>query len=199
MPAPTAPLPIIGENNSTADLKVLAAFAELRSILTGAADASNLAASAKPATLMGAYRVVSEITAFIVGGLPAGPAGSSASGPSPVVPADFAVAGLTTQFRLRVLTGVNSTAPGVDLTYGLYPVTAFAGGSGLVGPASYGTVVPGSTVTRPAPAAGSALLDASADFTIPAPGAYQILASISGTSAAASKVEFVAELQVRNV
>ena len=199
MPAPTAPLPIIGENNSTADLKVLAAFAELRSILTGAADASNLAASAKPATLMGAYRVVSEITAVVAGGLPAGPWGTSADGPSPIVPADFAVAGLTTQFRLRVLTGVNSTAPGVDFTYGLYPVTGFTGGSGFVGIAGFGTVVPGSTVTRVAPSAGAVLLDASADFTIATPGAYQVLASISGTSAAASKVEFVAELQVRNV
>ena len=196
MPASTLPADHRREQHDRR-CEALAALSELRGIIAG-----GLHLEARGELLAfyldGCYRVVSEITAFIVGGFPAGPAGSSANGPSPVVPADFAVAGLTTRFRLRVLTGVNSTAPGVDLTYGLYPVTAFAGGSGLVGPASYGTVVAGSTVTRPAPAAGSALLDASGDFTIPAPGAYQILASISGTTAAASKVEFVAELQVRN-
>ena len=174
-------------------------FNDVKNVMNGNLDASNLAATAKPATLMGAYRVVSEVTGFVAGGTPAGPTGASATdGPSPVVPADFVVAGLTTQFRLRVLTGINATAPGVDLTFGLYPVTGFSGGSGVVGP-DFGSVLAGSTVTRSAPSALASLVDASADFTIATPGGYRVLVSLSGTSIAASRVEFVAQIQVRNV
>ncbi len=185
---------------------------DVKALLNGNLDTANLAASAKPSTLMGAYRTVAEATSHIPGGLGAGTyfeldagfLGLSGSGYSAspiyaaVTPADFAVAGLTTQFRIRVVTTVNATAPGVNFTYGLYPISSIAGGSTLLS-TTVGAAVAGSTVTRSTPGAGSASLDASSDFTIAAPGAYVLGVSPSGASNGSSYSGFTIQLQVRNV
>lgn len=116
----------------------------------------------------------------------------------PIIAADWAVAGMTTKLRLRVITVTNLTAPGVNFTYGLYPIASTAGGASQVS-VTVGTVVSGSTVTRSAPASASNFVDVTSDFSLPSGGAYVPGLALSGATAASSQVDCAWELQVRNV
>ena len=113
-------------------------------------------------------------------------------------PADFAVTGLTTKYRLRATALVNTIAPAITFTFGLYPVTATAGGADA-GNATLGTVATGSTVAFASPGVQSLNQGNSGDFTAPAAGFYTLGYVSSRTITANSNVTVAAVLQVRNV
>ena len=116
-----------------------------------------------------------------------------------ITPADYAVTSLNTRFRIVVTTVTNATAPGVTFTYGLYPVSASAGGASLLN-VTLGTVVAGSTVARATPSASTQNIDASADFALSSTGVYALGFVTSGaTSAANSVVAIYARLEVHQV
>lgn len=130
-------------------------------------------------------------------------ASGSASGQGqmlwPVAAADWTVTGLTTKLRLRALTLTGDTAPGITLTYGLYPISSMASSGPSSTLITVGTVVSGSTVARATPAANSNFTDTTSDFTLPADGVYVPGVLLSGATAASSLVACVWQLQVRHV
>ena len=117
----------------------------------------------------------------------------------PFAKADYEVANKTQKLRLRVQIATNATKPTTKFTFGLYPVTV-AGGSGEL-KATLGTVVSGSTFEINEPAASTITSKETADFTIPADGAYSLGVVTGGelnpTPAVRVKVYMV--LQTRNV
>lgn len=122
----------------------------------------------------------------------------------PTVANDHTTTGLTTSLRVRGILLTNPTAPGINYTYGLYPVSTFldSGGGTATGDncvLTVGTVVSGSTVTRTAPGASSTFIDASADFSVPADGNYILGVSTSGVASGNAIVAITIILQVRNV
>lgn len=113
-------------------------------------------------------------------------------------PADFAIEGRTTKYRIRASCLANATASTVNFTVGLYPVSAVAGAAAAV-TGTVGAVVTGSTVAFTAPAANSLSAGNSGDLTPPAAGWYLLGVVVSGAMAASSAVAISAGLQVRNV
>lgn len=103
--------------------------------------------------------------------------------------------GFTKRLRIKALRGVNATAPGVNFTVGLHPVTA---GGGVTGGVTYnaGAVIAGSTVVFTAPGATSLSQTIGTSFAFPATGLYEIAVVNSGTTAVASGINIVAELEV---
>lgn len=158
--------------------------------------------------LVSQYRTIVSTGSFFTGGTANGMyfatcdatfAGDGVASNGPFVfyidPADYAVTGLTTRYRLRVSTTTNGTAPVASFTYGLNPVTATSGTSTLAVVAS--TATASSTVTRTLPASGSRFTDTSSDFTAAA-GGYVFSVSSSATTNGFSGVGMHFALQVRN-
>jgi hypothetical protein len=186
-------------------------FQAIKTWANGNVDATNLAATADPATLMGAYRPVAEAPFYIGGGLAAGTyyvtsggflgLSGLAQGAAPMVCpinlADHAVSGLVTQFRIQASTVTNATAPGVSLTFQLCGITASAGGSGAIS-VTLTAPVAGSGVTRTTPASGSNFIDWSSDFT-GSNGTWPLSIVLSGTTAAASFTTGMLKLMVHNI
>lgn len=114
-------------------------------------------------------------------------------------PADYAVSGLTTKYRVRasLLTNANA-AVAVTLTVGLYAITAVAGGADAI-TMTPDTVVSGSTVAFATQAQSTRGQNNSGDFTAPAAGWYALAAVNSGTVGANAQATLAAALQVRNV
>jgi hypothetical protein len=114
-------------------------------------------------------------------------------------PADYAVAGKTTKYRLRAMLGTNATAPTSTFTFGLYPVTAIAGGAGVV-VFTLGAVTSGSTVAFVAPGASSLNQNNSGDFTAPSDGYYVAGVAITVANMVAnSAITYGVHVQRRNV
>lgn len=199
-----------GPGNTASGAQVSQDFAAILAQVNGNLDAANMAASAKPATLMGTWRTIYQASQAIAGGSAAGTYWLPSTGSAPVVsgatttgvgqftvvnPADYAVSGLTTRFRLRVIQLQNSTSPGaVTFTYGLYPITSTIGGAGAFG-MSFGSLIAGSAIAGPA-GGGSAF---SADFAISALNFYSFGVVVSGIPAANSLMTFNLALDVHNV
>jgi hypothetical protein len=108
-------------------------------------------------------------------------------------PADHLVTGKTAKFRLLVGTSAG-TAPGSNLTYGLYPVSAIGGSAQNVN-VTLGSPVAGSTVTRTAPAT-AAYRDTSSEFVAPSAGQYMFGFANSTAWSASSNVSWTWSLQV---
>lgn len=110
---------------------------------------------------------------------------------------DIAVVSKTTRMRLRVPFGVNGVAPGITITWGLYPVTMSGSGAMIL---TLGTVVAGSTAVATTPALGTAAAPASAgfDFSVLVAGAYIFGVTGSGTQAANSVVSSQPILEMRH-
>ncbi|MGH2964391.1 MAG: hypothetical protein ACRDMH_03285 [Solirubrobacterales bacterium] len=123
----------------------------------------------------------------------------SPTGPDSIrfVSSDHAVNGLTTKLLVRVEVAVNATAPAINYTAGLYPLTV-AGGSGILN-FTAGTVVTGSTAAVNAPGASGTSVNNSGDFDVPSAGQYGIAVVTSGAMAANSAVLVSAQLLRRNV
>lgn len=169
---------------------------------------------ARPAADMGAYRSVTEAEfqfgsthvvgthapsaqggAIIIGGGGGGITGTYNF--VPLVPADYAVAGLTTQFRIQAATITNTVPPAANFTFGLSTITGLGGSSGLLAITNISASV--ASVTRSAPGATASFIDSTADFTIPGTGVYLLTVAISSALAANSHTECKLRLQVHNV
>lgn len=187
-------------------------FNDVKTLVNGNLDAANLAASAKPATLMGRYSTVSEALFSLTNASPAGTyVATTSSGDQlvgtangigqmifPVTLADYAVPGLTTQFRVQVAMITNTVAPAMNFTYALQQVATVGGAAAQISVAT--VTLAGATVTRTAPAASSTFVDATADFSIvPASSVYVLTATLSGTPAASSNTIAMVRLQVHNI
>lgn len=115
-----------------------------------------------------------------------------------LVGADYAISGLTTKVRVRLVVACNATAPGTQtFTGGLYPVTVAGGSSAFV--PTLGTVTSGTTAAVVNPSASTVQATASSDTTIPADGAYCLGFTSSATTATNSFTKLYAHLQFRNV
>lgn len=102
--------------------------------------------------------------------------------------ARYAVAGKTTQIRLRFRLVVNATAPARNFTANLYPVSAWAGAAAAVVP-TVGAAVTGIAAAINAPAAGRAGTDVVGSWVnLPADGDYLVGVDVSGAMAAGSAV-----------
>lgn len=187
-------------------------FNDARTVINGNLDATNLATTAKPATLMGAYRTVGEaslvLTTFMTGATTWLPSetgttlslGVASAGPPvffPITLADYAVSGLTTQFRVQAATITNATAPAVSFTFALGLITGLGGTGGNISITNV-TLNP-TNVTRTTPSASASYIDSTADFTIAATGVYVLVVSASGTPAANSNTSFRLRLQTHNI
>jgi hypothetical protein len=113
-------------------------------------------------------------------------------------PADFPDMGsLTAKLRIRAQLLVNNTAPARTFTFGLYPITAPAGGAGTM-TWTMGTVVTGSNgATVASPAANSINNLVGSDFSMPAAGLYAPGVVYSGALAASSFITMNVQLQMR--
>lgn len=102
-------------------------------------------------------------------------------------PADWP-GGVTPKLRIRVIVSTNATAPTSTFTFGLYPVTASAGGAAAVS-VTLGAVVAGSTAVVAAPAASTPGVTAeSGEFDCPAAGAYALGVALAPSMVASSAV-----------
>jgi hypothetical protein len=186
-------------------------FNDVKTLVNGNLDATNLATSAKPSNLMGVYRTVEASEFFVASGSAAtcyfAVAGGLISSGSTVAGSNvpqfigvdevpYKVTGLTVKMRLRVAFVTNAVAPTGTFTFGLYPVTTAGGAGNLT--TTLGTVVSGSTVAHTAPAASSQFLDAGSDFTPPTAGVY-VLGVVTPAMAANSAVVGKVFLEVHNV
>jgi hypothetical protein len=113
-----------------------------------------------------------------------------------LVAADYTVAGKSTKLRVRAQVSVNSTAPAITFTTGLYPVTV-AGAADILIP-TLGTVVAGTTVAIASPPLDTITSGASTDATFPTDGAFAFGVVTSGTIANNSAVQVSAQLQMRH-
>lgn len=109
---------------------------------------------------------------------------------------DYAVAGLTTRFRVKLEIHVGATSPStVTFTAGLYPVTIVAGVWTL------GTVVAGSTALSSGLATNTISRFNSGDFAASAllsdPGTY-VLGVVVGSITVPAGITIAAQLQTRN-
>jgi hypothetical protein len=190
-------------------------FQAIKTWANGNVDATNLAATADPVTLMGRYSTVDEVSlrldstytgattyTGVDGGTGAAPmaAGLTSTATAMICPinlADYAVSGLTTQFRVQASTITNTIAPGVSFTFGLYGIASVIGVSSNIG-FTLTAAVAGSGVTRTTPAASSNFVDWSSDFT-GSNGTWLLGVASSGTPAANSMTQFRIRLQVHNI
>lgn len=111
-------------------------------------------------------------------------------------PAEYATGALATKYNLDCTVLVNATAPTVNFTAGLYPVTAVAGAAATLS-ITLGTVTSGSTALFTTPGATSLNHVNSTDFTAPAAGYFAIGCVVSGAAAANSSTLVGASLRVR--
>lgn len=112
------------------------------------------------------------------------------------VGADLAVAGKTTQVRVRADVVVNATAPAVNFTVGLYPITASGGANNSTITYTIGSVVASALFTTP-----SASIPTRAEGTavsLPAAGSYLFAVVVSGTASANSLSSITAVLEMRH-
>lgn len=112
-------------------------------------------------------------------------------------PQDFQLSGRSAYARVRAAVCVNGTAPTVNFTIGLYPVTS-SGGAGQVA-LTAGTVLSGSTVAVTTPGASSVTGVETAQFALPTSAAtYALGVNVSGAPAANSAVGISAQLYAYN-
>jgi hypothetical protein len=176
-------------------------------IADGAITSAKMAASIDPSGSYTMYKLVTLGSALIPASLAAGTYGlmphynsvpSTASNSAGAVfrfdPADFSVSGRTTMLRLTgVLETLTATAPAVNFTIQMYPVTAIAAGVLTLG----ASVLTSATITVPAGNTISAFTGS--DTAAPAAGFYILGVVTSGVTVAGSN-EFVrGVLQVRQV
>jgi hypothetical protein len=158
-------------------------------IADGAITSAKMAASIDPSGSYTMYKLVTLGSALIPASLAAGTYGLM-----PHYPADFSVSGRTTMLRLTgVLETLTATAPAVNFTIQMYPVTAIAAGVLTLG----ASVLTSATITVPAGNTISAFTGS--DTAAPAAGFYILGVVTSGVTVAGSN-EFVrGVLQVRQV
>jgi hypothetical protein len=193
-------------------VKIQNGFTTIQNVINGGIDTNNLSSSAgiKDTQLAnpnnGVRRLLLQDSNLVSGSVTGGPYQISQSPPVWVgdaglssQPTDFQVAGKTAYARVRVAVLTNNTAPGATLTFGLYPITAVTGGSGVFG-YGYGSAVSGSTIAVN-PASGGGWYGAeSGQFALPltATAFYLLGVNWSANQAAASVISMTAQLYAYN-
>lgn len=112
-------------------------------------------------------------------------------------PADFAITGRTTQFRLRVSAVTNAVAPAVSITFGLRSVSTWGGASAsipTVATIGGSDVLPTAVLTTPGATTATSVVSPAGTLTA---GWYVVAGTFTGTSAAGSIVGLQAVLQMR--
>lgn len=114
---------------------------------------------------------------------------------------DWEVAGRATRLRLRAAAAVNGTGPGRDMTVGLYPITAFAGGAANTLALTLGAAVVSVTFTSAELAANASVAEKySAPIALPSDGKYIVAVEIAGGGMAAnSQASFPTVAEINNV
>lgn len=110
--------------------------------------------------------------------------------------AEYAVAGMTTKLNLRATVTQGNVGAGLNLTFGLHPITISGASAGNI-TLNAGTIVSGSTTTVTSPSANTVVSAASGDFSLPSDGAYALCYSFNGTLNTPGI--YTAQLRVRNV
>jgi hypothetical protein len=113
-----------------------------------------------------------------------------------IVPADVAVANRTTKLRLVTEITVNGTAPSVNFTFDLVPITAVAG---LTTQMQHTVGASVASVTVNTPAASVATRGEGTAVTLPAAGVYCVTVTPSGTLGANSEVVASAGVEMRHI
>lgn len=111
-------------------------------------------------------------------------------------PANFPSGPRSQKLRIAATAFVNAVTPLINLTFGLYPLTAFGGGGNAL-TATLGTVVPGSTALMTTPVASSPNHAESSDFAFPAAGFYALGLITSGTLPTNGAISFFSALEFR--
>lgn len=114
-------------------------------------------------------------------------------------PADYGAGTRTAKVRLRAWVVTNTTAPGMNFTFHLYPVATWGtpSANGRAAVATVGTSVTNAAIN--APAANGPTTAVSADAAFPAAGYYVLGLVTSGTTAANSNTELGVRLDMRQV
>lgn len=202
----SATIPTVNQTRFTEETDTRTSLATIVTLVNGNIDGFNAPAHKSQ------YRTIARADGNVANGAPAGTqiaplcgstgdfrSGVSSASDIPVLviytAADYAVTGLTTRLRLRTWTQTNATTPGVNLTFGLYPLSSTGDTTNMT--FTLGAVVAASVVTRNAPAASTLYSDASSDFAAPADGTYLFGCVFSGVTAGVVGLGW--ELQVRNV
>lgn len=187
-------------------------FADLETFLNGNIDTTNLATSAKPVTILGAYRTIEGASCTILDNIMNAAAdyligygpdmvtkegGNGAAHIFYLDSTDYSVSGLTAKLRLRATVTTNATNPAATLTFGLFKVTATAGAADTM-TFTIDPVVSGSTVAL-APGASAQATGTSGDFSFPTSGYYAIGFSLSGAVAGGASGSLAARLELHHV
>lgn len=179
--------PVVGQPDTTEDVKIQNNFTTIQNVINGNIDDSNLKS---PNSGVRRLLLQASTTASGVGPgtLPISdfpPAWLGDSGISSQ-PQDFQVAGKTAYGRIRAGVIPNSINPSVTLTFGLYPVTASGGASGTIN-YTFGTAVSGSTFNL-TPTNASFVSGESTQFTLPTNAQFYMLGVVYSTTIAAGAV-----------
>jgi hypothetical protein len=207
-------LPIVGQLNSGEEPKIPIALSQILSVINGNLDYTNLAATVDQyyktireeraisqttpaATYVFAPGVQDANSVARQGALTAVGANNAGLGVFYLDPAHYPTASpRTNKIRIAVSVMVNATAPAITYTYGLYPVTAVAGGAQAV-TVTLGTVVAGSTVAIASPGASSTNHGESTDIAFPSAGYYALGVVLSGIESGITCVAHRVALQTR--
>lgn len=200
----------IGTDNIAANGVGTSEIADL-AVTAGKVAANTLtdAQFAAAAGMYSSYRTIGQVTGVVVPSvmagadhlmLASGPLTETTDSPSLTAPtlyidsADYAITGRTTNMRVRTVLHVNSVAPAVTITFGLYPITA-AGGAAGNNQLTLGAVVSGSTAVFTTPSASTSNQAVSTDFALPANGHYALGVAVS--AAGAANCRMIASLQLQ--
>lgn len=200
---------VAGESANMRD--IAGPFSDITTFLNGNIDATNLATSAKPVTLLTPYRMIYEATFGVPTGIQdnflpttgsavrAGQASPTSASPGIFYfnPADYAVTGLSTKLRIYVIQYTFATAPNITYTFGLYPLSSVSGGSASL-VYNVGTVITGSTVARAASATNTTYIDVTSDFDPPSTGTY-VMGCVTSSAAAGAIYGATARLEYHHV
>lgn len=193
----TYTLPTLGNPNATEDPLVRQALSDTKTEYN-----ANIAA------MLGTYKPLFNSPMLVIIGstvastlMISGSGGPIVSGANGQVyakyidPADYAIAGYTTKLRIRILATVNATAPAVNFTMGLYPVTLSGGAANLI--YTVGTAVISGILSGPG--ASAVTTGVVSEVTMPAAQLLVPAVVVSGTTAANSQCSLSWQAQYRHV
>lgn len=197
-----------GKVASMTDIK--GSFTDIPTFINGNIDTTNLATSAKPSTLLGVWRTITQQTIVLIGNtfgsattLIMGTNATATSGNTSIGFSIFpinipTVTGLTTQLRLNGTLTNNATSIGTGISVGLHQVTACSGGAVQLG-LTLAAAVSGSSVSIGTPTANTIYQITSSNFSAPTAGAYVLAVTTTSAGATDSYLGGSVALQMRHV
>lgn len=113
--------------------------------------------------------------------------------------ASVAVAGKTTNLRIRAVLAVNNTAPGVNMTFALYPVSSLGGGTDQISYTLGALAGNGAAFTTPAAQSGTAVAGAAFMLSGLASVTHVLGVSLNGAFAANSYASATVTLEMQHL